>query len=125
MTRHPDIGWEAAEHADAALAVCPLFWIPRGCQHPEVTSAYDVQRAVTVADGKRPRGASARVAAGDVRGERDRPHTDRVAILEAVIDARGRVAEDADPDEGPNGRTESGSLPPEARESALASLAHS
>ena len=27
------------------------------------------------------------MAAGDVRGERDRPHTDRVAILEAVIDA--------------------------------------
>src|SRR4029450_9051414 len=78
MTRHPDIGREAAEHEDAALAVCPLFWIPRGCQHSEVTGAYDVQHAVTVADGKRPRGASARAAAGDVRGERDRPHTDRI-----------------------------------------------
>ena len=34
MTRHPDVGREAAEHADAALAVCPLFWIPRALPAP-------------------------------------------------------------------------------------------
>src|SRR5688572_32159412 len=100
MTRHPDVGREAAEHADAALAVCRLFWIPRGCQHSEVTRADDIQHAVTVADAERPRGAATRMAAGDVRGQRDRSHTDRVAILEPVIDARGRIAEDADPGEG-------------------------
>src|SRR5262245_51988585 len=50
MARHPDVGREAAQHADASLAVGRLFWIPRGCQHSEVTRAYDVQHAVTVAD---------------------------------------------------------------------------
>src|SRR5262245_21781837 len=38
---------------------------------------------------------------GDVRGERDWPNTDRVAVLEPVVDARWRVAEDADPEKGP------------------------
>ena len=57
--------------------------------------------AVTLADAERPRGASARVAAGDVCGQRDRSHTDRVAVLEPVVDARRRVSEDPDPGEGP------------------------
>ena len=89
MAGHPDVGGEAPQHAEAALAVGLLFWIPRRCQHPEVARAHDVQHAVTVADGERPRGAAARVAAGDVRGERDRPDADRVAVLEPVVDARG------------------------------------
>src|SRR5262245_41766034 len=97
MTRHPDIGRETPEHADAALAVCSLFWISRGCQHPEVTRAYDIQHAVTVADGERPRGAATGVPGCDVRGERNRSDTNRVAVLEPVVDARWRVAEDADP----------------------------
>ena len=39
--------------------------------------------------------------AGDVRGERDRPDADGVAVLEPVVDPRGRVADEPDPDEGP------------------------
>jgi len=64
------------------------------------------------------------MAGGDMRGERDRPDTDRVAVLEPVVDARGRVAETPIQIRALNGRTMSGSSPPEARESALASLAH-
>src|SRR5262245_41558209 len=41
------------------------------------------------------------MSGGDGRGERDRPDMNRIAVLEAVIDARGRVAEDADPQERP------------------------
>ena len=78
-----------------------LFSIPHPLQHHQAAGAHDVQDAVTVADGERPRGAAARMAARDVRGERDRPDTDRVAILEAVVDARGRVANDPDPNESP------------------------
>ena len=40
------------------------------------------------------------MSAGDLRGERDRPDTDRVAVLEPVVDARGRVAADPDPEIG-------------------------
>ena len=100
--RHPDVNGKAAEHADAALEVAPLFCIP----HPswrtlQGAGADHVQYAFTVADGKRPRGAAARAAASDVRGERDRPDTDRVAVLEPVIDARRRESEDPDLDESP------------------------
>jgi hypothetical protein len=48
------------------------------------------------------------VAGGDVRGKCNRPDTNRVAVLESVIDARGRVAEDPDPDEGPQRKDEVG-----------------
>src|SRR3954469_4916341 len=98
MVGHPDVGGETPQQAQTALAVGRLFWIPRRCQHGEVACAHDVQHAVTVADGDRPGRAAARVAGGDVCGERDRPYTDRVAVLESVVDARGGVAEDADPD---------------------------
>src|SRR4029453_6598348 len=46
--------------------------------------------------GKVPRCAAALPPAGHVRGERDRPDTDRVAILEAMVHARGRVIEEPD-----------------------------
>ena len=55
----------------------------------QAARAHDVQHAITVANVERPRGAAARVAARDVRGERDRPDADRVAVLEPVVDARG------------------------------------
>src|SRR3954463_10977882 len=101
MVGHPDVGGETPQQAQTALAVGRLFWIPSRCQHSEVAYAHDVQHAVTVADRERPRCAAARVAGSDVCGKRDRPDTDRVAVLESVVDARGRVAEDPDPDEGP------------------------
>lgn len=44
MTRHPDVGREAAQHADAALAIRLLSWISRGCEHTEVARDHDVQR---------------------------------------------------------------------------------
>ena len=42
------------------------------------------------------------MAGRDVRGERDRPDTDRVAVLEPMVDARGRVADEPEPDERPH-----------------------
>src|SRR5688572_8641132 len=100
--RHPDVSGKAAEHAQAALDVGPLFWIPHPERHTTQGAGADhVQYAFTVADGERPRGAAARAAASDVRGERDRPDTDRVAVLEPVIDARRRESEDPDLDESP------------------------
>jgi hypothetical protein len=67
-----------------------LFWISLCRQHCHLANADDVQHAVTIADGEGPRSAPARVAGCDMRGERDRPDADRVAILEPVVDARGR-----------------------------------
>src|SRR5688500_2953302 len=52
MVGHPDVGGETSQQAQAALAVSLLFWVPRGCQHPEVGHAHDVQHPVTVADGE-------------------------------------------------------------------------
>src|SRR5262245_25098214 len=101
VSGHPDVSGQAPQQAEAALAVGRLFWIRRRSQHPRVAHARDVQNAVAIVDGERPRGAATRMPGGDVRGERDRPDTDRVAVLEPVIDARGRVAEDTDPQEGP------------------------
>ena len=40
------------------------------------------------------------MAGGDVRGERDRSDTDRVAGLEPMVDTRGGIAENPNPDEG-------------------------
>src|SRR4029450_12510677 len=112
MVGDPDVRRETPQYAQAALAVGSLFWIPRRCQHSGVTHAHDVQNAVTVADGERPRGAAAGVPGCDVRGERDRPDTNRVAVLESVVNARWRVAEDADPDEGPQWQDDVGLVPP-------------
>jgi hypothetical protein len=41
------------------------------------------------------------VAAGDVRGECEWSDADRVSVLQHVVDPNGRVADDPDPDEGP------------------------
>src|SRR5262245_57381076 len=102
MTRHPDVGREIAEHADAALTVGLLFWILRGRQHAEITRADDGQRPPTLLDLERIRGAAAGVPGRNVCGERDRPDTNRVTVLEPAIDARWRVAEDTHPDENPH-----------------------
>lgn len=101
MAGHPDVRGEAPQQAEAALEVGPLLWIPHPPQRSQIASAHDVQHAVTAADGERPRGAAARVAACDVRDERERPDADRVAVLEPVVDTRGRIAEEPDPHEGP------------------------
>ena len=36
MRRHPDVGGEAPQHAEAALEVGPLFWIPHPQHHHQV-----------------------------------------------------------------------------------------
>jgi hypothetical protein len=41
------------------------------------------------------------MAGSEVRREHDRPEADRVAVLEPVIDVRGWVADDPDPEERP------------------------
>ena len=89
MVGHPDVSGETSQHPHAALAVGLLFRIPRRCQHSGVTHAHDVQHAITVADGERPRRAAARVAGGDVRGEGNRSDADGVAVLEPVVHTRG------------------------------------
>src|SRR5262245_64126033 len=53
MGGHPDVGGEALQQAEAALAVGRLFWIGRRCQHPCVAHAHDVQYAVAIVDGER------------------------------------------------------------------------
>ena len=40
------------------------------------------------------------MAAGDVRGECERPEADGVAVLEPVVDPHGRVPDDPDPGKG-------------------------
>src|SRR5438105_455541 len=94
MAGHPDVRGEAPQHAEAALEVGPLLRIPRRGQRHQVTGAHDVQHAVPVPNLERPRGAAARVAAGDVRGECERPEADRVSVLEHVIGPSGRIADD-------------------------------
>ena len=47
MAGHPDVGGEAPQHAEAALEVGILFWIPYPLQHSQLAGAHDVQHAVT------------------------------------------------------------------------------
>src|SRR5262245_11725201 len=61
MAGHPDVGWEAPQQPEAALAVGCLFWIGRRCQHAGVARAHDVQYAAAIVDGERPRGAATRM----------------------------------------------------------------
>jgi hypothetical protein len=58
----------------------------------------------------------------DVGGERDRPDTDRLAILEPVVNARWGEPRTPIQTRALTGRMTSGSSPPEARESARACL---
>ena len=101
MASDPDVNGKAPEHAEAALEVGCLIWILRRGQPPQVARAHDVQHAVTVTNVERPRGASARVAAGDVRSERERPEADRVSVLEPMVDPHLWIAQDPNPNEGP------------------------
>src|SRR5262249_18009387 len=52
MGRRPDVGGEAPQQAEAALAVGRLFWICRRSKHPQVAHAHDVQYAVAIVDGE-------------------------------------------------------------------------
>ena len=91
----------ALPHNAAALDVGRLLRIPRLGQPPQVARAHDVQHAITVTNVERPRGASARVAAGDVRSERERAEADCVAVPEPMVDPHLRIPHDPDPCEGP------------------------
>ncbi len=72
MIGHPDVGGETPQHSQAALAVGRLFWVPQHSQHARAAYAHDVQHAVTVANRERPRGAAARVAGRNMRGDLNR-----------------------------------------------------
>src|SRR5688572_28324969 len=94
MASDPDVSGKAPQHSEAALKVGLLVWILRCGQAPQVARAHDVQNAVTVTNVERPGGAPARVAAGDVRSERQRPKTDGVSVLEPMVDPHLRIAQD-------------------------------
>lgn len=99
MTGDPDISGEAPQQSDAAFDVILLLWILAGTQGFQVAGAHDVEYAAIVMNGKRPRGTTARVTAGDVRGECEGSNADRVSVLENMVDTSGRVSDDAEPQE--------------------------
>lgn len=94
MRGQKDIRGQAPQHTEASLEIRPdsgiRFRLDQRYER-EQREAADVdgeQLAVAVADGERPRGAAARVAGGDVRGERERPEANRLAVFKPVVDAR-------------------------------------
>ena len=63
----------------------------------KITSTHDVQNTFPVLNGERPRRATTRVAASDVRDECEWADADGVSVLESVVDSHGGVPDDADP----------------------------
>lgn len=93
-----DVSGQVPQHTEAPLEIRPdsgiCFRLDQRHER-EQREAADVdgkQLAAAVVDGERPRGAAARVAGGDVRGERERPKADRLAVFKPVVDTRRREA---------------------------------
>ena len=94
MRGYPDVDGQASQHAEGALKVSPdsriTFRLDErySGQQRQAAGAHYPQLPLAVADRERPRGAAARVAAGDMRRDLDRPDTNSLTVSEPVIDAR-------------------------------------
>src|SRR6185437_6030148 len=87
---------EAALEVGANSRITLRFDQSHARQQVETAFIDDVQHAVTVANRERPCRAATGVTGGDVRGALDRTKCDLRAVLEAMVDARGRVSEDSE-----------------------------